>query len=144
MGPGIFIEFAWGVGGIILGYIGGMVINRPDGSSGNYLRTIAGLIILIVVALGAVLNYQNSVALHQSVTCQRQFNQNYRDSLQAQLDASGLEAQSQRDFISVFRGGQPNAAVRDKTFDTYLQKLADAEALRQSHRLPVNNPCGPS
>jgi hypothetical protein len=138
-GAGMFINFAWAVGGIIIGYIGGMVINKPDG---NHLRVVGGLIILVIVALGAVLNYENSVALNASVACQRKFNVEYRGALQAQLDAHHIESQAQRVFIEAFRRADVPPDARGQLFDTYLQRLDAAERLRNAHPLPVDNPCG--
>jgi hypothetical protein len=138
-GSGLFINFAWAVGGIIAGYIGGMVLNKPDG---QHIRTIGGLVILVIVALGAVLNYENSVSLEESVVCQRDFNETYRSALQAQLDAAHQEAQAQRVFISAFRSGDIMPTVRDQVYITYLQKLDDTDKLRNSHPIPVGNPCG--
>lgn len=136
----LYINFAWAVGGIIFGYIGGTLLGKTNG--GTRYRTVGGLVILILVALSAVLNYRNFIDLRASVGCQRAFNEQYRLALQAQLDASALESRAQDDFLAVFRGGDVTPSERVHAFDAYFQQKNSAEQLRKNHPIPLKNLCG--
>jgi hypothetical protein len=144
--PYWFASFGWAITGLFLGYVGAVIIAKPDGGRS---RLYGGLAILIVVILGAVLNYANSVALQRqatklrdSIACQARFNTQYRSALDAHLRASSMDSRALLEFLEQFRRIDiPESQSREQPFVVIENHMAEAEKLRADHPIPVDNPC---
>ena len=147
----LILNTVWLATGVIFGYIIGWVVNHRDGSRGENIRALIGLVILVLVGFSAFLNYRNAqdaadnaTNLRNEVECQRNFNEAYRTALQAQLDASAQEIRANKELLlsfSKYTVAPPD--VRDAAFAQYFGKVDAAERLRSAHPLAVVNTCGP-
>jgi hypothetical protein len=145
MSSQLFMNFLCGTIGVVIGYLFCMLIYR---SSNNSYRVLVGFVILFLVSGSAVLNYRNSVllrsnaqSLENSVSCQRKFNETYRGSLQAQLNASKIEAQATSELLDAFRASGLDPATRAAVFSRFKERQREAELFRTLHPLPVDNTC---
>ena len=140
---GLMANLIWAIGGLFLGYLGGLAVgfNRQAWQWSGTIRIIMGLLILTLVATGAVLNLRLSTRLLNAVECQRDFNITYRGALAAQLDAAAQDSKAQRAFLAAVRSQPVPQQVRDKAFDDYTADLDSSDRLRAAHPLPDANLC---
>lgn len=147
----LVLNTVWLAGGLVAGYILGWVANHRNGTRRENFRALLGLLLLVLIGFSAYLSYRNAQLsmdnardLKQEVDCQRNFNENYRIALDAQLSASAQEIQAQKDLMTEFSKYvliPPD--VRATAFAEYFAKIDTIEKSRTAHPLAVINTCGP-
>lgn len=146
MSPDLIDGALWSLGGLIVGYGLGHFSRRVADSDAStpppprrrvtrseLLRTVIGLVLLLLVLASTVRYYQVT-------SCQQEYLQAVQASLTARSDATGAEAAAQVELLQAQLSGDPTkgaAAIRK-----YIDAVIELERVRQANPLPGPDSCG--
>lgn len=110
------------------------------------LRQLIGLVVVILAAITMIMAVAVNRRLEVSISCQAQYNAEYRNALTERTEAANEERIAQRQLIvAITQNASTDPAVRKNqsrdALSTYLTSLNDADRKRDQNPLPAPRRC---
>lgn len=97
-----------------------------------------GAIIVVLSVVTVILMAIQTARLGDATECQATYNDAYTRSLQDRANAARNERQAQRELLLTLLSRPVTPEQGRAAFDRYLKKLDEADAERESAKIPAN------
>ncbi len=136
----VVIRLLWSLGGFVLGYLVGRAgrearQGRRPWDAWRLVRDNVLGIVLVLIAVTGLVYYA------QTVNCQQEFNERFRQAVNTVLSASLQQSKAQQELLLTITSTE-DPVVEQRIIRQYIEATQRLNELRSRNIIPVESGCG--